>query len=280
MPKRSERDILEEKLTKQLARTSIEYELLGPGDRILVAVSGGKDSYSLLYLLERLRPRLPFELELVAFHLDQCQPGYDGTSLRQWLSAFGVPYRVVKEDTYAVVRKYTKPGATTCPVCSRMRRGIIYTWAEKLGCNKIALGHHRDDAIITLLLNLFFQGRIQAMPAKYHTDDGRFEVIRPLIEIPEKQLARLAELCGFPIVPCRVCSAQPDHKRTAMAELLSELEKQYPNVRGVLFSALKRVRPSHLLDRGLQETLRQNRSGVPAARSGSEGGRDESGCVF
>jgi len=251
MAREKELKKLEERLIKQIARTSINYALLEPDDRILVAVSGGKDSWSMLYLLEQLRKRLPFSVELIAFHVDQCQPGYDGRPLRDFLASFSVPYKIVKEDTYQIVQKYAKAGATTCPVCSRLRRGIIYTWAERLQCNKIALGHHRDDAVITLLLNIFFQGRIQGMPAKYRTDDGRFEVIRPVIEIPEEKLARFAKLMGFSVLPCTICSSQPDHKRTVMAKLLSELERRHPHIKDVLFSALKRVRPTHLLDKEL-----------------------------
>ena len=247
-----ERARLEEKLIRQIARTSIEYGVLEPDDRVLVSVSGGKDSYCLLYLLDRLRERLPFTLELIAVHVSQGQPGYDGTPLVAWLAESGIPYRVIEEDTYSVVKRHRKEGETACPICSRLRRGILYTNAGRLGCNKVALGHHRDDTVATLLINLFYAGRIQAMPARYTTNDGRFEVIRPLIEIAEDDLARLARLAGFPIVPCRLCASQLDHKRLAVGRLLDDLQAEHPQIRNVILAALKNVWPSHLLDRGLE----------------------------
>jgi tRNA 2-thiocytidine biosynthesis protein TtcA len=246
---------LEERLLRTLARTSIEHGVLAAGDRILVALSGGKDSYSLLHLLRRLQPRLPFSLELIAVHVEQGQPGVDSGPLRRWLAAQGIAHEIVVEDTYSAVQALVGEGETPCAVCARLRRGILYTTAARLGCTKVALGHHRDDALCTLLLNLFYTGTLQAMPARYRTDDGRFEVIRPLVEIAERDLVALAAQQGFPIVPCALCSGHQEHQRAAMDALIDGLEARHPQVRNVMLAALRNVRPSHLLDRALQRRL-------------------------
>ncbi len=170
---------LEQRLYRDVKATCESYQLLAPGDRVLVAMSGGKDSYTLFHLLSRLVPRLPFEVELIGVHLDQAQPGYDGSGLRAYLEGSGQRFEILREDTYSVVISHLPETATYCSMCSRLRRGILYSAAERLGCNKLALGHHRDDALETFLLNLFYSGKLQAMPASYRTDDGRFEVIRP-----------------------------------------------------------------------------------------------------
>jgi tRNA 2-thiocytidine biosynthesis protein TtcA len=212
-------------------------------------MSGGKDSYTLFHLLTRLVPRLPFAVELVAVHLDQAQPGYDGAGLRRYLEATGWPFEILREDTYSVVTSHLEDKATYCSLCSRLRRGILYTAAERLGCNKLALGHHRDDGLETFLLNLFYSGKLQAMPASYTTDDGRFEVIRPLIECGEADIAALAGELAFPIIPCNLCGSQDGLKRDAMTALLAQLEAQNPHIRSVMLNALRNVRPTHLLDR-------------------------------
>jgi tRNA 2-thiocytidine biosynthesis protein TtcA len=229
--------------------TCEQYELLAKGDRVLVALSGGKDSYTMLELLGKLTARLPFEVELVAVHLDQRQPGYDGRPLEQWLEGSGHRYEILSEDTYSVVVDKLDPGATYCSLCSRLRRGILYSAAERLGCNKIALGHHRDDALETFLMNMIYSGKLQAMPAAYTTDDGKFSVIRPLIECAESTIREYAALRAFPILPCNLCGSQPNLKRDAMTALLDSLEQQTPDVRSVMFAALKNVVPTHLLDR-------------------------------
>lgn len=248
----TETEHLESKLRRKIVRAIKEFGLIEEGDRILVAVSGGKDSYSLLDLLARIRERSPYPFELVAVHLDQVQPGYDGRPLAAWLADFeartGVPYKIIQRDTYSVVTRVTKPGGTFCAPCSRMRRGILYDAAEELGCNKLALGHHRDDTLETLMLNLFYGGRLQAMPAVYTTDDGRFQVIRPLIEVAERELAQYAALRAFPILPCNLCGSQAGLKRDVMAGLLAKLEADIPQVRDSMIAALKNVRTSHLLD--------------------------------
>ena len=241
-------DALAHHLSRRMGQTCKRHQLLAPDDRILVALSGGKDSYTMLKLLDALVPRLPFALELVAVHLDQGQPGYDGTPLVNWLEGRGGAWEVLREDTYSVVMDKLEPGATYCSLCSRLRRGVLYTAAERLGCNKIALGHHRDDALETFLMNLFFSGKLQAMPSKYRTNCGRFEVIRPLIECEEAQIAEYARAVGFPILPCNLCGSQEGLQREAMADMLVSLEARFPNVRSVMMSALGNVRPTHLLD--------------------------------
>ncbi len=240
---------LESRLYRDVKATCENYQLLAKGDRIMVCMSGGKDSYTLFHLLTRLVPRLPFPVELIAVHLDQVQPGYDGAGLRAWLEATGQRFEILREDTYSVVTSHLPETATYCSMCSRLRRGILYTAAERLGCNKLALGHHRDDSLETFLLNLFYSGKLQAMPASYRTDDGRFEVIRPLIECGEADIAALAAELAFPIIPCNLCGSQDGLKRDAMTALLATLEKDNPHIRNVMLNALRNVRPTHLLDR-------------------------------
>jgi tRNA 2-thiocytidine biosynthesis protein TtcA len=243
---------LERQLFRRMRETVERYELLRPGDRVLVAVSGGKDSYTMLHLLDQLRRSRQDDFELVAVHLDQAQPGYDGAPLARWLETWGGRYEILREDTYSVVTEHVEENGTYCSLCSRLRRGVLYTAAERLGCNKVALGHHRDDALETFLLNLFYAGQLQAMPAGYRTDDGRFDVIRPLIELPEDLIAELAELAAFPILPCNLCGSQPGLRRDRMSELLESLERDHPNVRAIMMTALSNVRPTHLLDRDVQ----------------------------
>ncbi|MDD5309605.1 MAG: tRNA 2-thiocytidine(32) synthetase TtcA [Deltaproteobacteria bacterium] len=242
-----------ERLTRELsatiARTSIAYGLIEPKDRIAIAVSGGKDSYGLLHLLLNLRRRLPFEVHFVAVHVSQGQPGTDPAPLRRWLEGIQVPFEIVVQDTYSVVLRHVREGDTACSACARLRRGILYTTAERLGCNKLALGHHREDTLATLMMNLFYCGKIQAMPPKYRTDDGRFDVIRPLSEIAEGHLRTLSSLAGFPIIPCALCSGQEDHKRRKMNALLDDLEKEHPQIKQVMLGALRNVRPTHLWDK-------------------------------
>lgn len=237
---------LARRLSGTMLRTVTGHGLIRDGDRILVAVSGGKDSATLLDLLWRARARAPIRFDVVAYHLDQGQPGHDVAPLEAWLEELGAPFEIAREDTYSAVLAAGE--ATYCRVCSRLRRGILYTAAERLGCTAVALGHHRDDALETLLLNLLYAGRLQAMPASYVTNDGRFRVLRPLIECGEDDIARHADNAGYPILPCNLCGSQDNLKREAVRELLTELEGRIPNVRQVMLAALKNVRPSHLLD--------------------------------
>jgi tRNA 2-thiocytidine biosynthesis protein TtcA len=248
---------LEKQLYQRLRRTCDDYQLLAPGDRVMVALSGGKDSYTLAHLLRQLCRALRLDVELVAVHLDQRQPGYDGAPLQSWLERSGFRFEILSEDTYSVVIDKLADNATYCSLCSRLRRGILYTAAERLGCNKIALGHHRDDALETFLMNLFYEGRLQAMPAEYTTDDGRFQVIRPLIECAEDQIAEFAALMEFPILPCNLCGSQAGLKRDAMAELLKTLERDNPHLRSIMLNALRNVKPTHLLDTSVREAWRE-----------------------
>jgi tRNA 2-thiocytidine biosynthesis protein TtcA len=257
----------EKLLYRQVKETCESNGLLAAGDRIMVAMSGGKDSYTLFHLLTRLVPRLPFAVELVAVHLDQKQPGYDGAGLQAHLEASGWPYEILGEDTYSVVTSRLDDAQTYCSLCSRLRRGILYTAAERLGCNKIALGHHRDDSLETFMLNLFYAGKLQAMPVRYTTDDGRFEVIRPLMECGERDIAALAGELGFPIIPCNLCGSQDGLKRDVMTRMLDELEASHPHVRSVMLNALRNVRPSHLLDRDVARAWAERSPDIRPART-------------
>jgi tRNA 2-thiocytidine biosynthesis protein TtcA len=250
-------------LSRTMLRTVGTYKLIADGDRIMVAVSGGKDSYTMLDLLWGARRKAPVGFELIAYHLDQSQPGYDGTPLTDWLAEMGIPFEVGREDTYSAVMAEAggNAEATYCRLCSRLRRGIMYKAAARLKCNKIALGHHRDDALETLLLNLFYAGRLQAMPAFYVTNDAKFRVIRPLIECGEQEILRHAQEAAYPILACNLCGSQKNLKRQAVARLLLTLEQEIPDLRQVMLASLKNVRPSHLLDREVAEawaSLAQN----------------------
>jgi tRNA 2-thiocytidine biosynthesis protein TtcA len=242
---------LEKQLVREVGRAIGDHALIAEGDRILVAVSGGKDSYALLHLLRVMQRRAPVRFELLAVHLDQGHPGYDGAPLRAWLEREGHPHRILREDTYSVVTEKIPEGRTYCSLCSRLRRGILYTAASELGCNKIALGHHRDDAIETLLLNVFFAGKLAAMPAKLTSDVGRHVVIRPLIYAAEDTLARFAAERAFPILPCNLCGSQSQAQRKQVKSLLARLEGEHPQLKQTMLAALGNVVPSHLLDRTL-----------------------------
>jgi tRNA 2-thiocytidine biosynthesis protein TtcA len=244
---------LERRLWTTVRDTCRDYQLLEPNDHVMVALSGGKDSYTLLHVLSRLVSAQFPTVRLTAVHLDQRQPGYDGAPLRAFLQRSGVQFEILSEDTYSVVIEQLGHGQTYCSLCSRLRRGVLYTAAERLGCNKLALGHHRDDGLETFLMNLFYAGKLQAMPARYLTDDGQLQVIRPLIECAEATIAEFAQLAEFPILPCNLCGSQSGLKRERMTELLDQLERESPHLRAVMANALKNVRPTHLLDRELHE---------------------------
>lgn len=251
-PDQQRRARLERQLWTEVRDTCREYELLASGDHVMVALSGGKDSYTLLRLLTQLvRAHYP-GVRLTAVHLDQQQPGYDGAPLRAYLEQSGVAFEILSEDTYSVVVDQLGHQQTYCSLCSRLRRGILYTAAERLGCNKLALGHHRDDSLETFLLNLFYSGKLQAMPASFVTDDGKLSVIRPLMGSAEATIREFAELCAFPILPCKLCGSQSGLKRERMTALIDQMEQESPHVRAVMANALRNVRPTHLLDRDLQ----------------------------
>jgi tRNA 2-thiocytidine biosynthesis protein TtcA len=244
---------LERRLLRDIGRAVGDYQLIEDGDRILVAMSGGKDSYAMCVLLRDLQARAPISFDLIAVHLDQGQPGYDGTPLAQWLAAEGIPHKLLHEDTYSIVIDKIPAGKTYCSLCARLRRGVLYRVAAELGCNKIALGHHRDDALETLLLNLFFGGKLAAMPPRLTSDDGRFIVIRPLAYAAESDLAAFAETRRFPILPCLLCGSQENAQRKQMKMMLAEMEQKHPTLRQTMLAAMGNVNLSHLYVKGPSE---------------------------
>lgn len=246
---------IERRILRQVGRAIEDFGLIEAGDRILVAMSGGKDSYALLAVLDLLRARAPIEFELLPWHLDQGQPGYDGTPLRAYLERRGGPFHIETQDTYSVVVSKLEPGSTYCSLCSRLRRGLVYGAAERLGCNKIALGHHGDDAIETLLLNFIFTGQLKSMPPWLLADDGKNRVIRPLIYCFEADTKALSEERAFPILPCNLCGSQENLQRKMVKQMVDDLSKRHPRTRNSMLAALTRTRPSHLLDRKLWDRL-------------------------
>jgi tRNA 2-thiocytidine biosynthesis protein TtcA len=239
---------LERRLLQNVGRAIGDHRLIDDGDRILVAMSGGKDSYGLYVLLSRMQRRAPVRFHLVAVHLDQGHPGYDGAPLRRWLEQQGADHHILREDTYKIVTEKIPEGKTYCSLCSRLRRGVLYRVAGELGCNKIALGHHRDDALETLLLNLFFAGKLASMPPRLRSDDGRHVVIRPLAYCAESDLAALAAEQAFPILPCNLCGSNAQAQRRQMKALLADLEAKNPTLRESMLAALGNVVPTHLMD--------------------------------
>ena len=240
------------KLVKRLRRLAGEaiadYGLIEDGDKVMVCLSGGKDSYALLDVLLYLRSHAPIRFDLVAVNLDQKQPGFPAHVLPEYLTRLGVPFRIEAQDTYSTVKRLIPEGKTMCSLCSRLRRGVLYRVAGEIGATKIALGHHRDDMLETFLLNLFYSGQLKAMPPKLRSDDGRHVVIRPLVYCEERDLAAYAELKQFPIIPCNLCGAQDTLKRNEMKQLLREWEKRHPGRVETMLNSLKHVRTSHLLD--------------------------------
>jgi tRNA 2-thiocytidine biosynthesis protein TtcA len=227
-----------------------DYSMIADGDRVMVCLSGGKDSYTLLDVLLSLQRSAPVSFELVAVNLDQKQPGFPAHVLPEYLSGLGVPYEVLEQDTYSVVKRVVPEGRTMCGLCSRLRRGRLYRYAAENGITKIALGHHRDDIVETLFLNLFFGGRMKAMPPKLLSEDGRHVVIRPLAYVPEREIDRYARARQFPIIPCKLCGSQENLQRVQVKKMLAEWEREYPGRTETIFSAMRNVSPSHLADPG------------------------------
>ena len=242
---------LEKRLCREVGRAIVDYNMIEEGDRVMVCLSGGKDSYGLLDILMKLQKRAPVNFELIAVNLDQKQPGFPEHILPEYLSKLGIPFHIENQDTYSIVKRVVPEGKTMCSLCSRLRRGILYRVADELGATKIALGHHRDDMLQTLLLNMFFAAKLKSMPPKLVSDDGRHVVIRPLAYVPEKDLIRWAEIREFPIIPCTLCGSQENLQRKQVGNLLREWEKKYPGRVENMATALQNVVPSHLMDRDL-----------------------------
>ena len=242
---------LQNRLCRFVGQAVADFTMIEDGDTVMVCLSGGKDSYGMLDVLLSMQSRAPVSYRLIAVNLDQKQPGFPAEVLPTYLTKLGVPFHVEERDTYSVVKRVIPEGDTTCSLCSRLRRGILYGLADKLGANKIALGHHRDDMIETFVMNLFFSGTLKSMPPKLRSDDGRHVVIRPLAYVRESELAQYAELRQFPIIPCDLCGSQENLKRKEVKLLLRQWEEQYPGSGDSLFGALSNVVPSHLLDHGL-----------------------------
>jgi tRNA 2-thiocytidine biosynthesis protein TtcA len=245
---RNRRDKLEMDLLGQLSRASKDFGLIEAGDRIVVGVSGGKDSWTLLHLLRQVQRRVSFDFSLVAVNLDQGHPGFPVDVLRDYFEREHHEYRIVSRDTYSIVKAKVPEGKTYCSLCSRLRRGILYDVAVELGATKIALGHHRDDIIETLLLNLLYSGQLKAMPPRLTSDDGRNTVIRPLAYCAEEDIAEFARLMEFPVVPCDLCGSQENLQRKQVKHLIARLHAENPNVKGNMLAAIGNVRPTHLLD--------------------------------
>jgi len=256
---------LVKRLLRDAGRAITDFNMIGEGDRVMVCLSGGKDSYTLLDLLMTLQQRAPVRFELIAVNLDQKQPGFPADVLPGHARALGVPFHLIEQDTYSVVKRVIPEGKTTCGLCSRLRRGALYNFAAKNGVTRIALGHHRDDIIETLFLNLFNGGRLKAMPPKLLSDDGRHVVIRPLAYCREEDIARYADLRRFPLIPCDLCGSQPNLQRQAIKQMLSEWQKRHPGRIENIFRAIANVSPSQLADRELFDFV--NLGGGPAGES-------------
>ena len=243
-----EENKLEKKLCRLVGQAIGDFGMIEDGDKVMVCVSGGKDSYAMLDILMKLRERAPINFEIVAVNLDQKQPNFPAEILPNYLKSLGIQYHIEEQDTYSIVKRVIPEGKTTCGLCSRLRRGILYRVADELGATKIALGHHRDDILETLMLNMFYAGKLKGMPPKLRSDDGKHIVIRPLAYVPEKLLERYAADMSFPIIPCDLCGSQPNLQRQVMKEMLREWEKKHPGRVENLFRSMHHIVPSHLMD--------------------------------
>lgn len=261
---------LQKRLRRHVGNAIIDFNMIEDGDKIMVCLSGGKDSYAMLDILMNLQRTAPISFELVAVNMDQKQPGFPEEVLPNYLEKIGVPYHIIEKDTYSVVKEVIPEGKTTCSLCSRLRRGTLYGFAEEIGATKIALGHHKDDIVETLFLNMFYGGRLKAMPPKLLADDKRNIIIRPLAYCRESDIAAYAELKAFPIIPCNLCGSQENLQRQAIKQMLQDWDKTQPGRTDTIFAALQRVSPSQLADRDLFDfvSLTLDRSGE--AKAGRE----------
>ncbi|NMM80220.1 tRNA 2-thiocytidine(32) synthetase TtcA [Acidovorax sp. SRB_14] len=253
---------LEKRLCREVGRAVVHYNMIEDCDKVMVCMSGGKDSYTLLDILLKLKARAPIHFDLIAVNLDQKQPGFPEHVLPDYLKSTGVPFHIENEDTYSIVKRLIPEGKTTCSLCSRLRRGILYRVADELGATKIALGHHRDDILQTLLLNMFFGGKMKSMPPKLVSDDGRHVVIRPLAFVAEKDTQRWSQHRNFPIIPCNLCGSQENLQRKQVGEMLRDWEKKFPGRVENMFNALQNVVPSHLLDAALYDFQGARATGI------------------
>ena len=244
-----ENNKLHKRLCRLVGQAIGDFNMIEDGDKVMVCLSGGKDSYALLDILMTLRERAPITFELIAVNLDQKQPNFPEHILPAYLEKLGIPFHIENQDTYSIVKRLIPEGKTTCSLCSRLRRGILYRVADELGCNKIALGHHRDDILETFFLNMFFGGKLKGMPAKLVSDDGKHMVIRPMAYVKEADTTRYAEVKGFPIIPCDLCGSQENLQRKQIKNMMREWDKKTPGRCENIFSALSTVVPSHLMDR-------------------------------
>lgn len=251
LKQKHENNKLEKRLLRETGRAIADFNMIEDGDKVMVCLSGGKDSYGLLDILLKLKARAPIHFDIVAVNLDQKQPGFPADVLPNYLESIGVDYHIETQDTYSIVTRVIPEGKTYCSLCSRLRRGILYRVAEQLGATKIALGHHRDDILATFFLNLFYGGRLKAMPPKLQSDNGKHIVIRPLSYVAEKDLIAYAKLRNFPIIPCNLCGSQENLKRQEANRMIAEWDKKYPGRTWNVFGALNTVVPSHLMDRNL-----------------------------
>jgi tRNA 2-thiocytidine biosynthesis protein TtcA len=266
---------LSKRLHRQVGQAIADFNMIEPGDKVMVCVSGGKDSYALLDLLIGRRQRSAVPYDVVAVNLDQKQPGFPAHVLPEYLARTGVPFRIENQDTYSIVKRLVPEGQTMCSLCSRLRRGILYRVAGELGATKIALGHHRDDMVVTLMMNMFFGGRLKGMPPKLVSDDGRHVVIRPLAYVAEADLERWAVQRQFPIIPCTLCGSQDNLQRAQTKALIHEWERKYPGRIDNLFNAMGRVTPSHLMDRNLYPFATLQPTGVADASGDKAFDEDE-----
>ena len=255
---------LRKRLRRLVGQAIADYAMIDANDRVMVCLSGGKDSYGMLDVLLSLQRRSPQRFEVIAVNLDQKQPGFPADVLPRYLASRGVEFRIAEQDTYSVVKRLIPEGSTMCSLCSRLRRGVLYRMATELGATKIALGHHRDDLLATFFLNLFHGGKLKTMPPKLVSDDGKHVVIRPLAYVRERDLVRYAEACAFPLIPCTLCGSQENLQRKQVAALLREWDKRFPGRVESIFNAMANVVPTHLLDRTLNDFASVRATGAPA----------------